>query len=678
MAFYDKFPYTNFQELNLDKIVKSIGDIDRTAEAAAESAASSAESAARALNYRADAQAAAEEAEEAASSAGESAEVISGALEQIALNTQQINANTAEISTVVARIDTIVPDGTQTEGNTELIDIRTGYNGIGYPSAGEAVRTQAQHAEMTQEINPNWISGYVNNTGNIQSDSTYTSYTTQLLPCVPGDKFHLSAQYLARHLSWIAHCFYNEDGALVGSRVTDLSSSNVQQFDVTITCDVANTRYIRISYRYWEDMFPTINHTYSYYEQAHIGGFMESVRNTPQNLYNMHVKGVINADGSIGAGDSFIEYTSDFIPVQANQEFFQHAITDLKGWMCFCTYDADREGIQRYTGMDNCVYRKDGFHSIMSFKVPAGVTYIRACTRTSGRQEFTLVQKGVNKASDAWIEKMKYYSGDVDFSLSKNSLLKSCSHRGMAQVAPENTLPAYRLARAAGFPYIETDVRFTSDHIPVMLHDETINRTARNADGTQIENETAIQDITFTEARQYDFGIFMGEKYAGTRIPSLDEALNAFRMLGVIPVLEVKAIATTSEMETVMDLLKKYNFYDSTVIQSYVNGNLNIVKTLDPAFPINKIGNSSNNIDDLLDLCVGFQTGQNSVGLNLERTSTSISEELGERCQELGLRLEIWTPNTYDDIKVLPRYVSAVYSDLVIASAVWANEQMKS
>lgn len=39
MAFYDKFPYTNFQELNLDKIIQKIGDIDRAEEASAASAA---------------------------------------------------------------------------------------------------------------------------------------------------------------------------------------------------------------------------------------------------------------------------------------------------------------------------------------------------------------------------------------------------------------------------------------------------------------------------------------------------------------------------------------------------------------------------------------------------------------------------------------------------------------
>lgn len=678
MAFYDKFPYTNFQELNLDKIVESMGEIDRAEAAAKQSADESAASAARSLAYREEAQDAAEEAQDAASSAGESAEIISGALDQIALNTQQINANTQEINTVSSRIDSIVPSGTPTEGNTELIDVRTGYNGVTYQSAGEAVRSQASHAECTQQINPKWIFGYLNNTGAIANDAQYTSYTSQLIPCLPGDKFYVSAQYTSRHLCWLAHAFYNEDGAMVGSRVTDVSSTNATQFEAVITCDVANARYVRISNRYWEDMFPTINHIYSWYESEFIGGFMESIKNTPQNLYYSHQKGVINSDGSIGAGDSFIEYTSDFIPVTANQEFFQHAVTDLKGWMAFCTYDAERVGIQRFTALDNCVYRSDGFHTWMSFTVPAGASYIRACTRTNGRQEMILVQKGVNKGTDAWINQIKYYSGNEDYSASKNSLLKSCSHRGMAQVSPENTLPCYRLARAAGFPYLETDVRFTSDHVPVMLHDETINRTARLADGSMIETPIAIQDISYADVRQYDFGIWMGDKFAGTRIPSLDEALNCLRMLGITPVLEIKATATQAEMQTVMDLLKKYNFYDSTVIQSYVNSNLNLVKNLDPKFTINKIGNSSNNIDDLINLCVGFQTGQNSIGLNLEYTSADVGEALCERLRALGIRLEIWTPNTYDAIKVLPRYVTAVYSDIIIASAVWMNEQMKT
>ena len=60
-----------------------------------------------------------------------------------------------------------------------------------------------------------------------------------------------------------------------------------------------------------------------------------------------------------------------------------------------------------------------------------------------------------------------------------DKIMRSINHRGYNKIAPENTIPAYALSKENGYKYVETDVRFTSDGIPVLLHDVSINRTAR-------------------------------------------------------------------------------------------------------------------------------------------------------------------------------------------------------
>ncbi|MCL4722641.1 MAG: glycerophosphodiester phosphodiesterase, partial [Gammaproteobacteria bacterium] len=55
------------------------------------------------------------------------------------------------------------------------------------------------------------------------------------------------------------------------------------------------------------------------------------------------------------------------------------------------------------------------------------------------------------------------------------------AHRGARQQAPENTLPAFELALAQGADGIEFDVQLTADGVPVLIHDETVDRTT---DGT--------------------------------------------------------------------------------------------------------------------------------------------------------------------------------------------------
>ncbi len=61
------------------------------------------------------------------------------------------------------------------------------------------------------------------------------------------------------------------------------------------------------------------------------------------------------------------------------------------------------------------------------------------------------------------------------------------SHRGCLYYAPENTLPAFKIALELGFDYIETDPQLTEDGVVVLMHDDSINRTCRNADGSPIE-----------------------------------------------------------------------------------------------------------------------------------------------------------------------------------------------
>ena len=99
------------------------------------------------------------------------------------------------------------------------------------------------------------------------------------------------------------------------------------------------------------------------------------------------------------------------------------------------------------------------------------------------------------------------------------------SHRGGVYVTPENTVPAFKAAFEAGFEQIETDPQLTRDGIVVLMHDSTVNRTCRNADGTKIEKSVPVCEATYEELMQYDAGICMGEEFRGTKIPRLDELL---------------------------------------------------------------------------------------------------------------------------------------------------------
>lgn len=92
-----------------------------------------------------------------------------------------------------------------------------------------------------------------------------------------------------------------------------------------------------------------------------------------------------------------------------------------------------------------------------------------------------------------------------------------CAHRGASETHPENTIPAFMEAIAAGAQMIEFDVQLTKDSAMVIMHDETVDRTT-NGTGK-------VSDLTLAEIRQLDAGSKKGAQFAGTRVPTFEEAL---------------------------------------------------------------------------------------------------------------------------------------------------------
>lgn len=132
-----------------------------------------------------------------------------------------------------------------------------------------------------------------------------------------------------------------------------------------------------------------------------------------------------------------------------------------------------------------------------------------------------------------------------------------CSHRGGGFYTPENTMPAFLDALNQGFEIIETDPVYTKDGRIVLMHDEYINRTCVNPDGSKIEEPVRVCEHTYEELLYYDAGLHKGEKFKGTKIPLLEELLAAAEGKDVIIALDKKI--GTDEMEPLFDLVARYN-----------------------------------------------------------------------------------------------------------------------
>lgn len=104
--------------------------------------------------------------------------------------------------------------------------------------------------------------------------------------------------------------------------------------------------------------------------------------------------------------------------------------------------------------------------------------------------------------------------------------MKIIAHRGYSAAAPENTLASFDAAMGAGADGIELDVTLSADGTPVVIHDDTLDRTTT---GSGRVNGTSLEVL-----RSYDAGAWFDERFAGERIPTLAEVLELARPLELV------------------------------------------------------------------------------------------------------------------------------------------------
>jgi glycerophosphoryl diester phosphodiesterase len=106
------------------------------------------------------------------------------------------------------------------------------------------------------------------------------------------------------------------------------------------------------------------------------------------------------------------------------------------------------------------------------------------------------------------------------------------AHRGGGLLAPENTLAALRYAANLGFSGVEFDVKLTADDVPVLFHDDTLERTT---DGSGTVADTRFDIIT-----QFDAGSWFANEYANEPVPAFAAASALCKEAGLWANVEIK------------------------------------------------------------------------------------------------------------------------------------------
>ncbi len=150
-------------------------------------------------------------------------------------------------------------------------------------------------------------------------------------------------------------------------------------------------------------------------------------------------------------------------------------------------------------------------------------------------------------------------------------------HRGAAAVAPENTMPAFDAAWAAGARWIEADVQPTADGVPVMLHDDDLDRTT--------DGSGPIRAIGIDALAELDAGSWFGSQFAGTRVPTLEQVLGTVTN-GRSLLLEVKGPHSRAQLQNLIGTLRRRPAPGGVLLESFEVAALRELRSLLPEEPL--------------------------------------------------------------------------------------------
>lgn len=236
------------------------------------------------------------------------------------------------------------------------------------------------------------------------------------------------------------------------------------------------------------------------------------------------------------------------------------------------------------------------------------------------------------------------------------------AHRGASAYAPENTVPAFRLAAEQRATFVEFDLRLTKDRQLICLHDDSLERTTdveevfperfRSVPGAggQPARRWLLADFTLAELRTLDAGSWFGPAFRGTRLPTFAETIDALRGRSGL-FIELKSPEKYEGIEGMILAELKAKGLDQpgadprtpVLLQSFTASSLQIFAELGTKLPVHFLVSAKDAppwlTPDGLQRVKAFATG-----LSPEKSAVRDHAEAMARARQLGLLI---TPYTF-------------------------------
>lgn len=225
-------------------------------------------------------------------------------------------------------------------------------------------------------------------------------------------------------------------------------------------------------------------------------------------------------------------------------------------------------------------------------------------------------------------------------------------HRGACAHAPENTIASFRLAVEQGADFIELDAKLSSDHKVMVIHDQTVDRTTN---GTGRVNE-----LTCAELQKLDAGSKFDPKFAGEKIPTLDDV---FKAVGKDILVNVELTNYASKNDDLIPLVaqvvKDNHMEDRVMFSSFLPKNLAAIHKLIPQAPTAMLC-----LEGLAGLPTRSFLMLGVAPKVLHPYLKDTTPSLVAREHKRGRRVHVWTVNESKDLEYLLKIgVDGIFTD---------------
>lgn len=264
--------------------------------------------------------------------------------------------------------------------------------------------------------------------------------------------------------------------------------------------------------------------------------------------------------------------------------------------------------------------------------------------------------------------------------------VNTIGHRGNPIDAPQNTAPAYIIARKAGLRYVENDLELTDDDYFVMWHDGSlhalgdmvdINGYLMYTDGTDfywvnngnvytwngseyVSSSVALENLTrcngsryavrsgysyggspcialpFDILRRIDFGVYKAPTFAGTQILTFEEWLILCKKLGCEIYIDAKINYTSETLTRAATLVKQYGFAGKS---SWLGLSASQYAILRNIIPGERIGILVNPSPEAIENYAPYNTGR---GFFFDGSATTLTKENTQLALANGFDVECY------------------------------------